>query len=281
MGNTVDVVGMPSSPSMTVRAKDVSSASSAKRGIYGYIASTPPKIYATETYSGGFNGCPEQDLIAKNYTGERTAAGDGEALSAETAAAMAGYYQPFVFDFTGYDYRAVEETPTTRVHVRKTINCGDSEILDELTSTLSAEISTGSLRAAVNAAIDDPDGTHDLSSGGPSISSPIYEGYVSYRYTTEDEIGYARSRGTIEISIRNGSPDSSESVNYKRHVHDINTGTISMSNASVSITLDEDGAGSRDIELDATEGTAVWLSDIERDEDIHTFGSIPEIVAVS
>lgn len=145
-----------------------------KRGVFGYDVADKPKMYKRETFSGGFAGCPEQELDSKNYSGVRELnAGQSNITfttpaSGDLSAARAASNFPIGFNYrvgrafsnlltpTGPERfdDVFSQTDTERVY-RRAVACGAGEVLDTLVSTLSDEFTTQELRDSVDVWIND------------------------------------------------------------------------------------------------------------------------------
>ena len=303
-------VAVPSQDNSVVRVvgpPDVSASSSTtaggqgafKRGVYAYEAASPPKIYEREVFSGGFPGCPELDLPDKQYGGARGYEQTDFGNTPESFAViqeLESVLQPA----TAFDYtlaaapKFVEQSGTNRVYFRRTILCppeggGEpTEVIDELTGDLEAEVTTESIRQRVDDWVTEwiawesgggsfPDTVDmfdsiDLRPEGdpvfePDRPNPVYSDAAAYAYrlTTPDELGYYRRIAYVDITESDGD-DTTVAVHWTLGVLDLATGDYTETEQSADVTTDPQGDTTpHRITLDPPEGELHWVADIRRD----------------
>lgn len=285
-----------------------------KRGIYGYTLSTPPKVYRKEAFSGSFPGCPALGLPAKTYGGTREATDEfGDAVDPPTddvVEALQGRWQPSVGSvndrWSAHMPRppVVEQSATSRTYLQRMIDCDGTELTDELTGTLSGEVTTDEIIQLVNdylqALINYEDDFQDYSENGgtfPTFPSPP-EFFASgpflggekvpwadavdygYRLQDADELGYYRRRTQFSF-VESDGPGSSVDVHYTLGTINLLTGVITTSEQTVTVQTDAQGDVTPQVVLlDPPLGELHWIANTHRDESGAQAGQ-PKITSIA
>lgn len=267
---TVQVVGVSvaSTASLSVEHQG---GSAEKTGVYAYTPSDPPRIYRREEFAGSFAGCEELSLPARDYEGHRDFDPPDSSIPADLTAALAAdewpldlrYLQPTTDGATtGLPHPTPDTEAATTREWSRTVRCGESDVPQDLSMTLSDEFTTAELQAEVDDLIggDWPDGEQAV-----TMPSELGASAASIRHLSADEVRYWRSRfrykltGTLPTAP---SAEQSEDFSVTLYTLDLTTGEVTSTPQTVSITFD---AGETEKQQDdwttveAGEDELIWL----------------------